>query len=103
MLYATIASLVLYALVAGALGGSLLDALGTEGENKSKSLTVLRITMVTMPLLSIAITGMTLFGSTDRVIFSVLASTLRGFILPFPVLYAFKAIALAVPSYEFAF
>ncbi len=111
MLYASFAGILLYFLTSFALEGPLLSALGSSNYDsagvwtgiKDKSETVIKILLATLPLFSIAITGMTLFGSTDRILFSLIASTLRGFILIFPVLYIFKAIALAHPEQEFLF
>lgn len=59
---------------------------------RAKAQKMLGIMMISMPLFGLVISAMTLFNSTDRVISSIFASTLRGVLLLFPFLYLFKAI-----------
>lgn len=52
------------------------------------------IIMLSAPLFGIALSGIALFNSTDRIVFNLLSSLLRGLILFLPFLYIFVAISL---------
>ena len=56
------------------------------------------IMLAPLPLFGIMMSSMVLFGSTDRVLMSIIASSLRGIILLFPFLIVFANIANAHPG-----
>ncbi|TCG10490.1 MATE family efflux transporter [Mycoplasma todarodis] len=101
-IYTLILGMIVWLLASVVLIDPLLSALGVE-HDRAKIKTVIMILMLGAPLFAIAIAGMVLFSSTDRVAFSFISSTCRGFILFFPVIYIFKAIAIANPQYDDAF
>ncbi|NQZ29100.1 MAG: polysaccharide biosynthesis C-terminal domain-containing protein [Mycoplasmatales bacterium] len=101
-IYTLILGVIVWLLASVVLINPLLEALGVE-HDRDKIKVVIMILMLGAPLFAIAIAGMVLFSSTDRVAFSFISSTCRGFILFFPVIYIFKAIAIANPQYDDAF
>ena len=52
---------------------------------------------------SFAISGMVVLGSTDRVIFSILAASIQGLIIFWPVMYGLREVAIAHPDIEYLF
>ncbi|MCP4336663.1 MAG: hypothetical protein GY679_02300 [Mycoplasma sp.] len=102
-LYSFIFSLIIYALAAGALTIPLLKAIKVSPDDFKTIRTVIAITMLGSPLFVPAIGGMILFTSTDRILFSFISSTARGFIIFFPVLFIFKALSISYPQSEFLF
>ncbi len=102
-LYAFIFSLIIYGLSAGALTIPLLQVLKLDPVYWRQARIVIAILMIGVPLFAPAIGGMVLFTSTDRVLFSFISSTARGFIFFFPCLFLYKAIAIAHPDQEFIF
>ena len=101
-IYTLILGSVIWLLSSVILVEPLLTALGVE-DDRTSAKKVIMILMLGAPLFAIAIAGMVLFSSTDRIAFSFISSTCRGFILFFPVIYTFRAIAIANPQYEYAF
>ena len=60
---------------------------------RNKAQKMLGIMMLAAPIFGVPLAAMTLFNSTDRITGNIISSTLRGAILLFPFLFAFKAIA----------
>ena len=56
------------------------------------------IMMCTLPIFSIILGAMLMFGSTDRVLLNIIASSLRGVIVLTPMLFIFKEISIAHPG-----
>lgn len=107
IIYATAAALFLYFIVAFGISGPLIDLLQVENSEllnaKSQAQDALKIAMLTMVFFSLAIGGMVLFGSTDRIILSTISSALQGLIIFWPVIYGFKAAAIANPTNDLLF
>ncbi len=101
-IYTLILGIIVWLLASVILIKPLLDALGVV-DNRAKVKTIIMILMLGAPLFAVAISGMVLFSSTDRVAFSFISSTCRGFILFFPTIYIFKAISIANPQYKDVF
>ena len=104
MIYSTITSILIYFISAFWLSGTLMDWLGVAGgATKPKSIKMLKIMMISIVLFGIVIATMVLTGSTDRILLSLFVSLLRGFILFFPMIYIFRALALSNTSSEYLF
>lgn len=101
--YASIIGIIVYFLVAWAIGNPLMTLLHVTGEEKKKAAMVLKIMLITLPLFALSIGSMVIFGSTDRLLQSILASSMQGLIMFWPVIFTFKAIAINNPSYEYLF
>lgn len=99
-LYAFILGILVYILSTWALGKPLLEALGTSDKLMNESFRMLQIIMVAIVTFGFAISGMVILSSTDRLLFSLIASTLRGIILFFPVVYLFRYLGIHFSSYE---
>ncbi len=102
-IYTLILGIIVWLLASVIMIKPLLGALQVRPESRAKVKTVIMILMLGAPLFAIAIAGMVLFSSTDRVAFSFISSTCRGFILFFPMIYIFKAISISNPQYDNAF
>ncbi len=114
LLYAFIIGVLIWVLSSYAFGGLLLNSLGVHDEithiasngstfNQYRSgLSMLTIVMSTSVFFSGAISGILLVSSTDRLLLSIISSSLRGIILFFPLVYLFRYLA-ENSSYEFAF
>ena len=63
-----------------------------------KAQKVYGIMMLGLPLFSVVLGAMVLFGSTDRISLSIFAASLRGIILLIPILLIFSAIAKESPG-----
>lgn len=84
-----------------------ISELGVKGElwkfkeifhTVDKSQKMYGIMMIAPIFFGPALGGMSLFGSTDRVLFNIIASSLRGVILLVPILYIFASIAMNNPG-----
>ncbi len=103
-LYSLIFALIIYGLSAGALTYPLLSILGVHDQTTyAKSRIVIAILMLGAPLFVPAISGIILFSSTDRIMFSFMSSIARGFVIFFPVLFLFKYLAISNPHSEYIF
>ncbi len=102
-IYSTLTAIIIYFLVGWGVGEPLMKALGIEQNIINKSVKVLRIMMISMPMFGFAISAMVLLSSTDRIWLSIIVSSLRGLIFFFPAVYIFKDLAISDPSNEFLF
>ena len=102
-IYAFIAAIIIYFTVAFGISGPLMDILKVSGQAYETSKTVLRILMLALIGFSLAISGMVVLGSTDRVLLSIIASAMQGLILFFPIMFFMKFMAINNASYQYLF
>ena len=103
ILYSSIMCVFIYFMGAWALATPLIKALGVSGPAVDKTKSVIRIMLLLLITFSFALGGMILFGSTDRLILSIISSAFQGLIVFWPTLYSFRALAIHFTEYEFLF
>ncbi|MCC3161162.1 MAG: polysaccharide biosynthesis C-terminal domain-containing protein, partial [Mollicutes bacterium PWAP] len=96
-IFSSITGILILFIFAYFLYNPLVDLLGVKNINgidiKGKGQMALKIMMISCPLFGLAMGGMTLFNSSDRVSFNLFANSLRGIILMFPFLFGFSALS----------
>lgn len=102
IVYATVAAVFIYFLASFILAGPLMHALKVSGPAFDRAMITIKIMMLALPMFGIGIGAMTIFGATDRLFQSLIASSMQGLIIFWPCIFGFKEIALHV-DWEYAF
>ena len=98
IIYSFFITVFIYFLGAFILIDVLLDILGVSKKYVESSKTITIIVLLMLPLLSFAISGMIILTATDYVILSVIAASLYGIILFFPIQYIMQEVAIKYSS-----
>lgn len=81
IMYATIAAILIYFLASFILAGPLMHALKVSGAAYDRALVAIKIMMLSLPLFGVGIGAMVIFGATDKLFQSLIASSMQGLIV----------------------